>query len=339
MSGPVKDLEVARAIVAARIAHPELMPFASGVAPDDDRRSYLNASEAGRCARQLWYERSDTPREAESRPGIFDRGHAAEAWAVAYLGAAGLGQLAYAGDDQRRLVDRKLGLAGTPDGLLIRGKVETAVEIKSYGSTVDRSIAPSAANVAQTEMVIELFNRTTRHKPRDGLLVYLSTDNYTMLHCYRVPRRPAMWIEMVGKARDVLGAKDARDVVPSPGPLCGTCPFRTSCAAADLKNLPIGERLDETDVDHLDGAVRDYLQAIEARRQAEADELAHRADLRKVLHRLGLAKAARPDYVVRIFQEPGGKSLDEMALAAVLGDLEPYRRRGDPVEKIEVKGR
>lgn len=342
MTGPVKDPAVAKAILALRLAHPELVPFASGVAPGTDRRSWLNASEAGRCSRQIWYERSGLPGiEGEERPGIFDRGHAAEAWTVAMLGAADseLGRLLYAGEDQARLVDEKNRIAGTPDGLLVKGKRETVVEIKSYGSTVDRSTAPSAANVKQTELIIELFNRTTPHRPVDGLLVYLSAENYTMLHAYRVPRRPAVWIEMVGKARDVLDGKSARDVVPSPSALCGLCPFRVSCAAADVRSFPIGERLEETEVGHLDAAVQALLVARQARIAAHAAEAKADAALKRTMHRLGLAKANRPSYAVRLVQEPGPKHLDEMALAGVLGDLEPYKRRGLPIERIEVKGR
>ena len=51
MSGPVKDDSIAKAIVTARIARPDLVPFASGVSSTDNRGDYLNASEAGRCAR------------------------------------------------------------------------------------------------------------------------------------------------------------------------------------------------------------------------------------------------------------------------------------------------
>jgi hypothetical protein len=44
-------------IIATRRSEAAVMPFPSGVAAGDNRTGFLNASEAGRCTRWLWYDK------------------------------------------------------------------------------------------------------------------------------------------------------------------------------------------------------------------------------------------------------------------------------------------
>jgi hypothetical protein len=108
-------------IVEARCSEAAERPFPSGVAAGDNRTDFLNASEAGRCTRWLWYDKHSVAGETHHPYGIFDRGHAFEHWCTVYL-AAGLarakGRLLYAGTRQRRLMLPAFRLAGTPDGLI-----------------------------------------------------------------------------------------------------------------------------------------------------------------------------------------------------------------------------
>jgi hypothetical protein len=111
----VKDM-----IMTARRDEAVAHPFPSGVAAGDNRAGFLNASEAGRCMRQLWYMKHGVTDETHLPYGVFDRGHAFEHWAVTYL-AAGLanigGRLLYAGAQQRRLMlpTERLADAGRAD--------------------------------------------------------------------------------------------------------------------------------------------------------------------------------------------------------------------------------
>ena len=109
-------------IIKARRDEAAARPFPSGVAAGDDRASFLNASEAGKCTRWIWYDKHDIAGGEKHHPyGVFDRGHAFEHWCTTYL-AAGLeragGRLLYAGVKQRRLTLPDFRLAGTPDGLI-----------------------------------------------------------------------------------------------------------------------------------------------------------------------------------------------------------------------------
>jgi hypothetical protein len=54
-------------IMAARRSETVAPPFPSGVATGDNRAAFLNASEAGRCTRWLWYSKSDYIRGRKER--------------------------------------------------------------------------------------------------------------------------------------------------------------------------------------------------------------------------------------------------------------------------------
>src|SRR6267154_2322934 len=94
-------------IIEARRSEAAALPFPSGVAAGDNRRGFLNASEAAWCTRRLWYDKHGVAGEKHHPYGIFDRGHAFELWCTTYL-AAGLarakGRLHYAGLEQKRLL-------------------------------------------------------------------------------------------------------------------------------------------------------------------------------------------------------------------------------------------
>src|SRR5258705_13462122 len=114
--------DIRELIMDARRSEAAVSPFPSGVAAGDNRTRFLNASEAGRCTRWLWYDKHGVAGEVHHPYGVFDRGHAYEFWLTTYL-AAGLaragGRLLYAGAKQKRLVLPDFRLAGTPDGLIV----------------------------------------------------------------------------------------------------------------------------------------------------------------------------------------------------------------------------
>ena len=63
-------------IIEARRSEATASPFPSGVAAGDNRTGFLNASEAGRCTRWLWYAKHGVAGETHRPYGVFDRGHA-----------------------------------------------------------------------------------------------------------------------------------------------------------------------------------------------------------------------------------------------------------------------
>ena len=68
--------DIREMIVETRRSEAAVKPFPSGVAAGDDRVGFLNASEAGRCTRWLWYDKHGVAGEKHQPYGVFDRGHA-----------------------------------------------------------------------------------------------------------------------------------------------------------------------------------------------------------------------------------------------------------------------
>src|SRR5262249_4963771 len=156
-----------------------------GVAAGDNRAGFLNASEAGRCTRWLWYDKHSVAGATHLPFGVFDRGHAVELWVTTYLDA-GLarvnGRLLYAGARHRGLVLPDFRLAGTPDGLIEwQDQSETVLEVKSHGSAQNYDRCPSEMHVRQAELNIELFHEVTAHRPEDAIIIYVLAEDYARL--------------------------------------------------------------------------------------------------------------------------------------------------------------
>jgi hypothetical protein len=311
----VKDM-----IMTARRDEAVAHPFPSGVAAGDNRADFLNASEAGRCTRQLWYMKHGVTGETHLPYGVFDRGHAFEHWLVTYL-AAGLakagGRLLYAGAQQKRLVLHDCRLAGTPDGLVDWGaQSESVLEVKSHGAAYNYDNGPSEMHVRQAEQNIELFHEATKHRPDDALLVYGLAEDYERLAIHRVERRPAVFIEMLGKAAAAFDAASAA-AVTAEGAItkqCVICAYRTRCAAAQAHAIPAAGTggLDPAalrDIDRLVGVHRRALEAEEeaARARAEIEE--------EIIARLGDAganKVKHNGYAIKLKTPKDGLAVLEL---------------------------
>jgi hypothetical protein len=310
-------------IVEARRSEATTRPFPSGVAAGDDRTGFLNASEAGRCTRWLWYSKRGITGEAHHPFGVFDRGHAFEHWCVTYL-AAGLarakGRLLYAGTKQRRLVLPAFRLAGTPDGLIEwPDRSETALEVKSHGSAQNYDAGPAEMHVRQAELNIELFHETYTHRPEDAVIIYGLAEDYSRLVLHRVERRPVIFVEMLGKALAAFDA-DSAAAVTAEGVVtkqCVICPYRSRCAAAMAHAIPAAgsgglDRATLRAIDRLVGARRRAVEAEDeaARARAEAE-----AEIIATLTNAGANRIKRNGYAVKLKASTDGPAVLEIRSA------------------------
>jgi hypothetical protein len=288
-------------------------PFPSGVAPGDDRGGYLNASEAGLCTRRIWYGKHEVAGEDHRPHGVFARGHAAEHYVVSYLGVAlarAGGRLLYAGTEQKRLVLPSYRLAGTPDGLAQwPDGSESVLEIKSHEVAQNYDACPSAMHARQAEMNVELFHETTAHRPDDAILVYVLAENYDRLALHRIERRPAVFIEMIGKANFAFDAASAAAVTAEGASTmqCVICPYRGRCAAALAKAIPKAGTggLDEATLRSLDRKVAARQRAIEAESEAAQARADIENEIVATLTEGGAKKVKRNGYVVALKASDG----------------------------------
>ena len=295
-------------ILEARRSEAVPRPFPSGVAASDDRTGFLNASEAGWCTRKLWYDKHGVAGEKRDPYGVFDRGHAFEHWCVTYL-AAGIarakGRLLYAGTKQKRLVLPGFRLAGTPDGLIEwSDQSETVLEAKSHGTAQNYDTGPSEMHVRQAELNIELFQETTAHRPEDAIIIYGLAEDYSRLALHRVERRPAVFVEMLGKAAAAFDA-DSAAAVTAEGILsrqCVICPHRSRCVAAQALAIPAAGSggLDKTTLRSIDRLVAAYRRAVEAEEEATRARAEVEAEIIATLANAGANKIKRNGYAVQL---------------------------------------
>jgi hypothetical protein len=295
-------------ILEARRSEAAARPFPSSVAAGDNRTDFLNASEAGRCTRWLWYDKHGVAGETHHPRGVFDRGHAFEHWCTTYL-AAGLaraeGRLLYAGAKQRRLMLPDFHLAGTPDGLIEwQDRSETVLEVKSHGSAQNYDSCPAEMHVRQAELNIELFHETTAHRPEDAVIVYGLAEDYGRLTLHRVERRPAIFIEMLGKAAAAFDA-DSAAAVTAEGVVtkqCVICPYRSRCAAAQMHAIPAAGTggLDQATLRSIDRLIAARQRAIEAEEEAARARAEVEAEIIATLTDGGASKIKRNGYAVQL---------------------------------------
>jgi hypothetical protein len=298
-------------------------PFPSGVAPTDNRIGFLNASEAGRCTRALWYAKHGIAGETHLPLGMLDRGHSFEHWLNVYATAALKrigGDLLYSGANQMRLMLSESRLAATPDGLIKwKDGSETVFEAKSHDEGYNYDAGPSEMHVRQVEMIIELFHETTGHRPEDGFIIYGLTSNYERLTLHRVERRPAVFMEMLGKAAAAFDS-DTALAVTAEGVItkqCVICPYRTRCAAAQAAGIPKAGTggLDETTLRTLDRLVAARARAVEAEEEAASARAELEAEIIAVLADAGGKKIKRNGYAVRLKPQKDGPAVIEIRSA------------------------
>jgi hypothetical protein len=295
-------------IIEARCSEAATRPFPSGVAAGDNRTDFLNASEAGRCTRWLWYDKHSVAGETHRPYGIFDRGHAFELWCTTYL-AAGLahaeGRLLYAGAKQRRLMLPSFRLAGTPDGLIEwPDRSETVLEVKSHGTAQNYDSGPSEMHVRQAELNIELFHEATAHRPEDAIIVYGLAEDYGRLALHRVERRPAIFVEMLGKAAAAFDANNAA-AVTAEGVVtkqCVICPYRSRCAAAQAHAIPAAGTggLDQATLRSIDRLIAARQRAVAAEEEAARARAEVEAEIIATLTNAGASRIKRNGYAVQL---------------------------------------
>ena len=322
--GIMMDLNnIREMIMEARRSEAAAKPFPSGVTAGDDRAGFLNASEAGRCTRWLWYEKHGVAGEKHHPYGVFDRGHAYEFWLTTYFGAglarAG-GRLLYAGAKQKRLVLPDFRLAGTPDGLIVwPDQSESVLEVKSHGTTQNYDSGPGEMHVRQIELNIELFHEITSHRPEDALVAYGLAEDYFRITLHRVERRPAVFIEMLGKAAAAFDYDNAA-LVTAEGVVtrqCVICPYRSRCAAAQAAAIPAAGTggLDQATLRSIDRLIAARQRAVEAEEEAARARAETEAEIVVTLTDGGASRIKRNGYAVKLKASTDGPAVVEIRSA------------------------
>jgi CRISPR/Cas system-associated exonuclease Cas4 (RecB family) len=231
--------------------------FAKGrkVAFSHDRSKVIGASEVGKCARRIAYDKLgyDGDPEKLKQNGFAVRGDVMEdAYSSqiveAWVKAAG-GEMLYHGQaNQQTFAGTKVPLSATPDGLGINlprdflkdygvedigPSCALTVELKSISPRYAKHKLPKAPHIPQTMTQIGMIRAATEYKPDYGVLIYISSDDYFDIEVFVVKWDEKQFKGLVSRAKLILGTTDPNQLMPegkvNGGSECGECPFARIC--------------------------------------------------------------------------------------------------------------
>lgn len=323
-----------------------------------DRLNTVGASEVGQCLRKTWFSKNEQPPDPNyvDRFGAKLRGDIIENhyWVPGLLSSLPEGvRLLYAGREQRTLVDGYL--SATPDGLLTSvshhclawlgipdiGSDCLAVEAKSIDPRVDIKVEKPEHSF-QTQAQMGLLRHATEHQPAYALISYVDASFLDDVREFAVAFDPAIYQAAKDRARLVMTTEDALRLPPegklSGGDECKYCPWSSRCAAVTVAGIPKEEKsLGENaaaELKHLRDVER---QLAAAKDTTETEHAAAREAVKEFLRANQVRRYAGEDWAVSWSSVKGREMVDIKAAEAAGIDLSPFRKVGDPADRLTVK--
>jgi hypothetical protein len=324
-----------------------------------DRASTVGASEVGQCIRKLWFAKTDAPRDPDyvDRYGARLRGTIIEdQYVIPGLRAslpAGV-RLLYAGEDQQTLVDGYL--SATSDGLLVGSPRDcladlgvpdigcdcVAIEIKSIDPRVNLREEKPEHNF-QTQVQMGLFRFATDWRPNYAIVVYIDASFWDDIKEFPVAFDQRIYDTAKTRARQVMTSDDALDLSPegklAGGGECRYCAWSSHCAEVRAGAVPRTDavKLGDNALTELKG-LRDAERKLSARSDEMTVELAIvRQAIKDALRLHGVRRAGGDDWSIAWSSSKGRESVDLKAAEANGIDLTPYRKEGDPGDRLIVR--
>ena len=218
------------------------------------REQTVGASDVGRCARQVFFEKNEadpdfgSPRNPDAVDGWGARlrGTVLEAhfWEPALRAKYGA-RLLFAGDQQETFA---LGfLSATPDALLVacEGDALAGLGVPSLGGdgsvvleckSVDpraRLDGPRFAHTYQAQVQLGLIHALTRYQPEWAVLSYVDASFWDEVREYPIRRDPVTFATAQRRAAQILTARSAHELPPegwiAGGRECERCAFSRAC--------------------------------------------------------------------------------------------------------------
>lgn len=337
-----------------------LARYAAGLQKEwqHDRLNTVGASEIGQCLRKTWFAKHEAPQDEgyEETKGAALRGNMIEQhyWVPGLRAALPEGvELLYAGDDQRTLVDGYL--SATTDGLLVGverdaltwlGVPDTGADCINLDSkSIDPRVnltSEKAEHSFQVQTQMGLIRHATNHRPEYSILSYVDASFWNEVSEFAVQFDPKIYEAAKARARQVMTSEDPLTLPPegkiAGGNECKYCAWASHCAHVTVAGIPKGEiTLSETAV----GILQNF-RNIE-RLRAERKELAEKehAEIRETIKEfLRVHKARRfsaEDWSISWSSVKGRETIDLKAAEAAGVDLSPFKKLGDPSERLSVK--
>jgi hypothetical protein len=138
-------------------------------------------------------------------------------------------------------------------------------------------------------------------------------EDYGRLTLHRVERRPAVFIEMLGKAAAAFDVENAT-AVTAEGIVtkqCVICPYRSRCVAAQMQGIPAAGTggLDQATLRIIDRLIAARARAIEAEDEAARARDEAEAEIIATLTNNGANKIKRNGYAVQLVTPADGETI------------------------------
>ena len=324
-----------------------------------DRLNTVGASEVGQCLRKTWFAKNETPAD----PGYVDRfgaklrGEIIENfyWTPGLRASLPEGvELRYAGDEQRTLVDGYL--SATPDGVIVGvdrdclthfgiadiGSNCLAVEAKSIDPRVDIRVEKPEHSF-QTQAQMGLLRHATEHQPNYALISYVDASFLDDIREFAVAFDPAIYAAAKARALTVMTETDPLRLPPegklSGGDECKYCPWASHCAAVTVAGIPKEETKPLGD-----NAMAEF-HALRDLERDWADRETHattkhaemRERIKESLRTHGVRRVNGEVWSISYSSIKGRETVDIKAAEAAGIDLSPFRKVGDPADRLVVK--
>ena len=324
-----------------------------------DRKKVLSASEAIKCVRSLFLEKTvpaDYDVDAGFNWGFAERGNSAEAWLVEKLRDFFVPEeLLFAGSDQKSF--RFGPLSATPDGLLQLDGENILLEVKSIDPRARLNGKPRASHAAQVKQSMFVVGKAIGFKVDYAVIIYLNANNYEEMQQFVVKPDPSFARGQLKKAEALFAKIDGATSenwlhlaasLPAEGLTndskdCDYCPFTSECSQiqkgvttkpdAPVAPTELPKFLPKT----IARSVNRYVDLKDERDAlaAQVDELGN--EIKKYMGAESADKVDTGKVTAALQKVAGRTTLDKAAVAADGIDLSKYEKVGKPSLRLRVE--
>ena len=308
----------------------------------EERKKWMNASEAMSCLRRQYYDKTGAEKDGPEDWGYARRGSHGEIYLVERLRLANI-HVVHGGEDQVSLQDPDTRISATPDGFIWgpsigAAKGWVAVEFKTIDPRTNISNLPKKNHVVQVQLAAALGTKlqVPDAYPVIGCkLIYMNCSNYNTIYEFDVPVKNHVLDLMASRAERLFKVTSPRKLTRE-GELtpkkqdCKLCPFSKVCGVDGVESTAPTPHTGLVAARNQYMYARADIDAAEVRKRTAAEEIKaalHADDVTSMAIGEGGAKlskrSGRVDYQ-RILDDHG-----------IEVDLDEYR--ADPVETLTVK--
>jgi len=330
------------------------------------REQTVGASDVGRCARQVYFEKHEhdpdfgAPRNPDAVDGWSARlrgtVYEKHVWEPALRAQYGE-RLLFAGEQQETFA---LGfLSATPDALVVGCEDDAlaALGVPSLGGdgsvvleckTIDprtRLEGPQLAHSYQAQVQLGLLHALTRYRPEWAVMSYTDASFWNAVYEYSIRRNPTIFATAQRRAAQILTARSATELPPegwiAGGRECERCAFNRACGNV---RTTVPAQIAEPNPEFVAEIVKLARHAKCLEGEAELAFAAHRAAQQDIKDRLSANNVRRVDSDgVRLVWSAvkGRPSFDMRAIreaAAAAGiDLNQFETTGQASDRLDIR--